>query len=159
ARREPTRIPGIARVRTGGALRQALRAVPFFQCVHTQCRHRILRPSFDRNVHAKALRMGFRLAVPAHADAYGLRSDPREPRAIVSRRPRRAAVVVGSACPPVQLRLIQVAYGGQIYPGPVGDLKQPTDSGRNCLGSHNTTLGNITVKAMVKRNTTYSGSE
>src|SRR5262252_4195908 len=50
-------------------------------------------------------------------------------------------------------------YGGQMYPVPVGDLKQPTDSGRNCFGSHSTTLGNSTVKAMVKKKTTYSGSE
>jgi hypothetical protein len=32
-------------------------------------------------------------------------------------------------------------YGGQIYPIPAGDLKQPTDSGITCLGSHSTTLG------------------
>jgi hypothetical protein len=32
-------------------------------------------------------------------------------------------------------------YGGQIYPVPAGDLKQPTDSGITCLGSHSTTLG------------------
>ena len=32
-------------------------------------------------------------------------------------------------------------YGGQIYPVPAGDLKQPTDSGITCFGSHSTTLG------------------
>ena len=30
---------------------------------------------------------------------------------------------------------------GQIYPVPAGDLKQPTDSGITCLGSHSTTFG------------------
>jgi hypothetical protein len=30
---------------------------------------------------------------------------------------------------------------GQIYPVPAGDLKQPTDSGMTCLGSHSTTFG------------------
>ncbi len=30
---------------------------------------------------------------------------------------------------------------GQIYPVPAGDLKQPTDSGITCFGSHSTTLG------------------
>jgi hypothetical protein len=30
---------------------------------------------------------------------------------------------------------------GQIYPAPAGDLKQPTDSGITCLGSHSTTFG------------------
>jgi len=30
---------------------------------------------------------------------------------------------------------------GQIYPVPDGDLKQPTDSGITCFGSHSTTFG------------------
>ena len=30
---------------------------------------------------------------------------------------------------------------GQIYPVPAGDLKQPTDSGITCFGSHSTTFG------------------
>ena len=30
---------------------------------------------------------------------------------------------------------------GQMYPVPDGDLKQPTDSGMTCFGSHSTTLG------------------
>ena len=32
------------------------------------------------------------------------------------------------------LRLSRVAYGGQIYPVPLGFLKQPTDSGRSSFG-------------------------
>ena len=43
---------------------------------------------------------------------------------------------------------------GQIYPVPAGLLKQPTDSGSTCLGSHSTTFGKKIVKQMVKRNTT-----
>src|SRR6185436_11860028 len=46
---------------------------------------------------------------------------------------------------------------GQIYPFPSGDLKQPTDSGKSCFGSHRTTFGKSTVKAIVARNTTYIG--
>jgi hypothetical protein len=30
---------------------------------------------------------------------------------------------------------------GQMYPVPAGDLKQPTDSGITCFGSHSTTFG------------------
>ena len=33
------------------------------------------------------------------------------------------------------------AQFGQIYPVPDGDLKQPTDSGITCFGSHSTTFG------------------
>ena len=42
---------------------------------------------------------------------------------------------------------------GQIYPLPLGFLKQPTDSGSSDFGSHSTTSGNSTQKAMVNRNT------
>src|SRR4051794_37373533 len=38
-------------------------------------------------------------------------------------------------CSPVAGRTF---YGGHMYPVPVGLLKHPTDSGRNCLGSHST---------------------
>jgi hypothetical protein len=43
---------------------------------------------------------------------------------------------------------------GQMYPLPLGFLKQPTDSGSSCFGSHSTTFGNCTQKAMVIRKTT-----
>ena len=44
-------------------------------------------------------------------------------------------------------------YLGQIQPAPLGLGKQPTDCGRSCFGSHSTTSGNSTVKAMVMKNT------
>src|SRR6266550_2183954 len=44
-------------------------------------------------------------------------------------------------------------YHGQIYPLPVGLLKHPTDSGNSIFGSHKTTSGKNTQKAMVSRNT------
>ena len=44
--------------------------------------------------------------------------------------------------------------GGQMNPEPPGALKQPTDSGRNCLGSQSTMSGNRTTKAIVSRKTT-----
>ncbi len=46
-------------------------------------------------------------------------------------------------------------YGGHIYRGPsgFGFLKQPTDSGITCLGSHSTTFGLKIMKVMVNRNT------
>jgi len=37
-----------------------------------------------------------------------------------------------------------------MYPVPEGLLKQPTDSGRNCLGSQSTTFGNVNVHAIVR---------
>src|SRR5262249_51080811 len=41
----------------------------------------------------------------------------------------------------IVMRCLPGRYGGQIYPVPDGDLKQPTDSGITCLGSHSTTFG------------------
>jgi len=41
----------------------------------------------------------------------------------------------------LRMTAVNGIYGGQIYPIPAGDLKQPTDSGITCLGSHSTTLG------------------
>jgi tripartite-type tricarboxylate transporter receptor subunit TctC len=38
-------------------------------------------------------------------------------------------------------RLGQWRYRGQIYPGPSGALKQPTEVGMTCFGSHRTTCG------------------
>ena len=45
-------------------------------------------------------------------------------------------------------------YCGQMYPAPVGLLKQPTDSGITCFGSHSTTFGKKIVNVMVNRKTT-----
>ncbi len=36
---------------------------------------------------------------------------------------------------------VALFHFGQIYPGPSGALKQPTDAGMTCLGSQSTTLG------------------
>ena len=47
-----------------------------------------------------------------------------------------------------------VGYFGQMNPEPLGLGKQPTDCGNSCLGSHSTTSGKSTVKAMVKKKTT-----
>ena len=44
-------------------------------------------------------------------------------------------------------------YLGQIQPVPLGLGKQPTDCGSSCFGSHSTTSGNSTVKAIVAKNT------
>jgi hypothetical protein len=41
-----------------------------------------------------------------------------------------------------------------MYPLPLGLRKHPTDSGKSCFGSHSTTLGNSTVKAITAKNTT-----
>ena len=43
---------------------------------------------------------------------------------------------------------------GQIYPAPLGFLKQPTDSGSTCLGIHSTTSGKKMQNAMTAKNTT-----
>ena len=43
---------------------------------------------------------------------------------------------------------------GQIYPGPLGFLKQPTASGKRCLGSHSTTSGRKMQAAIVAKKTT-----
>jgi hypothetical protein len=43
---------------------------------------------------------------------------------------------------------------GQTYPNPTGDLKQPTDSGNTCRGSHNTTSGRKIVNAMAAKKMT-----
>jgi hypothetical protein len=43
---------------------------------------------------------------------------------------------------------------GQIYPAPLGFLKQPTDSGKRCFGSHSTTSGRKIDAAIVAKKTT-----
>jgi hypothetical protein len=43
---------------------------------------------------------------------------------------------------------------GQMYPVPPGALKQPTDSGSTCLGSHRIALGKKMVNAMVPKKMT-----
>ena len=55
--------------------------------------------------------------------------------------------------PPARLNPRRLGYLGQIHPAPLGLGKQPTDCGRSCFGSHSTTSGNSTVKAMVMKNT------
>src|SRR2546430_246134 len=50
-------------------------------------------------------------------------------------------------------------YLGQIQPVPLGSGKQPTDCGSSCFGSHSTTSGNSTVKAIVAKNTMKRGSD
>jgi hypothetical protein len=40
---------------------------------------------------------------------------------------------------------------GQMYPVPAGDLKQPTDSGKACRGSHNTASGTKIVNAIAAK--------
>ena len=47
-----------------------------------------------------------------------------------------------------------VGYFGQMNPEPLGLGKQPTDWGNSCLGSHSTTSGKSTVKAIVTKKTT-----
>src|SRR5205823_9850395 len=92
----------------------------------------------------------------------GLRTGARKSRAMVRGRARSATGSLGDAGAIVRLHLrrrTNVAYGGQMNPVPSGALKHPTDCGRNCFGSHNTTFGNITVNAMVRKNTIYNGSE
>jgi hypothetical protein len=65
----------------------------------------------------------------------------------------------GSFATPLERRraetpiLSERTYLGQIQPAPLGLGKQPTDCGSSCFGSHSTTSGNSTVKAMVKKNT------
>ncbi len=55
--------------------------------------------------------------------------------------------------PPARLNPHRPSYLGQIQPAPLGLGKQPTDCGRSCFGSHSTTSGNSTVKAIVMKNT------
>ena len=43
---------------------------------------------------------------------------------------------------------------GQMYPLPDAFLKQPTDSGSRCLGSHSTTSGRKMQNTMAARKTT-----
>src|SRR3989442_228154 len=50
-------------------------------------------------------------------------------------------------------------YLGQIQPVPLGLGKQPTDCGRSCFGSHSTTSGDSTVKAMGTKKTTERGND
>jgi len=56
--------------------------------------------------------------------------------------------------PPDPAPVLRAGYLGQIHPVPLGLWKQPTDCGSSCFGSHSTTSGNSTVKAMVTRKTT-----
>ena len=78
-----------------GPRRQALRPVPLFQ-------RRAADPAAEPFVAAlidaftrEALRLGVRLAVPARADAHGLRSRAREAQPLASRRSRSAAGTLG----------------------------------------------------------------
>ena len=51
----------------------------------------------------------------------------------------------------VRPRTPRPAQFGQMYPGPVGDLKQPTDSGNMSFGSQTTTPGKKIVNAIVPK--------
>lgn len=53
---------------------------------------------------------------------------------------------------PIRAGDVRRAYYGQIYPAPLGFLKQPTDSGIKCLGSQSTTAGKKIQNAMAAKN-------
>jgi len=86
--------------------------------------------------------------VPAHAgtpgvSAFALIAAPCRLVLALEQRPSTTTCARGYGSPPSRGRrwFCCEQNHGQIYPVPAGDLKQPTDSGITCFGSHSTTFG------------------